>query len=148
MILKDIDGRIKTQKNKCKDMISNIHEHDGILHSHISENDAKQDILILTSEFIEGFTQSNDKLAYLKISGFPHEIESTSGGPSLKLINARVETNWQLGTASPSFGSAELTYLPYPRELVTNITNMIFTFVSLHEKRELDLVNWISDKHF
>ncbi len=125
----DIGGRIKTQQNKFKDMISNKPGHDGILHSHISESDAKQDILILTLEFIDGFTQSNDKLVYLKISGFPDEIESTSGVPSLKLINARDETNWQLGTASPSFGSAELTYLPYPRELVTNITNMIFTFV-------------------
>ena len=129
-------------------MITNTHEHDGILHSHISETDKNRDILILSSEFIEGFTHSSDKMAYLKISGFPDELASETGGPPLKLINARVETCWQIGTASPSFGRAELTYLPYPKELVTFATNMIFTFVSLDEKQELDLLQWISDKHF
>ena len=88
-------------------MITNTHEHDGILHSHISETDKNKDILILSSEFIEGFTNSSDKMAYLKISGFPNELASKTGGPPLKLINARVETCWQIGTASPSFGRAE-----------------------------------------
>ena len=129
-------------------MITNTHEHDGILHSHISETDKNKDILILSSEFIEGFIHSSDKMAYLKISGFPNELASETGGPPLKLINARVETCWQIGTASPSFGRAELTYLPYPKELVTFATNMVFTFVSLDEKQELDLLQWISDKHF
>ena len=129
-------------------MLSNIHMHDGFLHSHISETDLKEDILLLSTEFIDGFTQSNDKMAFLTLSGFPSEIESKTGGPSLKLVNTRIETNWQLGTASPSFGRQELTYLPYPKELVTIVTNMIFTYVSLHEKQEVNLINWIAEKHF
>ena len=51
-------------------MLSNIHMHDGFLHSHMSENDIKKDILLLSTEFIDGFTQSNDKMAYLKLSDF------------------------------------------------------------------------------
>ena len=129
-------------------MITNTHEHDGLLHSHISERDKNNDILTLSSEFIEGFTHSSDKMAYLKISGFPNELASSTGGPPLKLINARIETCWQIGTASPSFGKTELTYLPYPKELVTFVTNMIFTFVSLDEKQEVDLLHWILEKHF
>ena len=129
-------------------MITNTHEHDGLLHSHISERDKNNDILTLSSEFIEGFTHSSDKMAYLKISGFPNELASSTGGPSLKLINARIETCWQIGTASLSFGKTELSYLPYPKELVTFVTNMIFTFVSLDEKQEVDLLHWILDKHF
>ena len=129
-------------------MITNTHEHDGLLHSHISERDKNNDILTLSSEFIEGFTHSSDKMAYLKISGFPSELASSTGGAPLKLINARIETCWQIGTASPSFGKTELTYLPYPKELVTFVTNMIFTYVSLDEKQEVDLLKWILDKHF
>ena len=112
-------------------MITNTHEHDGLLHSHISERDKNNDILTLSSEFIEGFTHSSDKMAYLKISGFPNELASSTDGPPLKLINARVETCWQIGTASPSFGRTELTYLPYPKELVTFVTNMIFLMINL-----------------
>ena len=41
----------------------------------MSENDIKKDILLLSTEFIDGFTQSNDKMAYLKLSDFPNEIE-------------------------------------------------------------------------
>jgi len=59
----------------------------------MSENDIKKDILLLSTEFIDGFTQSNDKMAYLKLSGFPNEIESKTGGPTLKLVNTRIETN-------------------------------------------------------
>ena len=129
-------------------MITNTHEHDGLLHSHISERDKKNDILTLSSEFIEGFTHSSDKMSFLKISGFPNELASSTGGPPLKLINARIETCWQIGTASPSFGKKELSYLPYPKELVTFVTNMIFTFVSLNEKQEVDLLHWILDEHF
>ena len=129
-------------------MITNTHEHDGLLHSHISERDKKNDILTLSSEFIEGFAHSSDKMAFLKISGFPNELASSTGGPPLKLINARIETCWQIGTASPSFGKKELSYLPYPKELVTFVTNMVFTFVSLNEKQEVDLLHWILDKHF
>ena len=129
-------------------MITNTHEHDGLLHSHISERDKKNDILTLSSEFIEGFTHSSDKMAFLKTSGFPNELASSTGGPPLKLINARIETCWQIGTASPSFGKKELSYLPYPKELVTFVTNMIFTFVSLNEKQEVDLLHWILDEHF
>ena len=129
-------------------MITNNHEHDGLLHSHILEREKKNDILTLSSEFIEGFTHSSDKMAFLKISGFPNELASSTGGPPLKLINARIETCWQIGTASPSFGKKELSYLPYPKELVTFVTNMIFTFVSLNEKQEVDLLHWILDKHF
>lgn len=129
-------------------MISNTHEHDGLLHSQILEREKNKDILILSSEFIEGFTHSSDRMAYLKISGFPSELASATGGAPLKLINARIETCWQIGTASPSFGKTELTYLPYPKELFTFATNMIFTFVSLDEKQEVDLLQWILDKHF
>ena len=82
--------------------------------------------MLLSTEFIDGFTQSNDKMAFLTLSGFPNEIKSKTGGPSLKLVNTRIETNWQLGTASPSFGRQELTYLPYPKELVTNVNASVF----------------------
>ena len=112
------------------------------------KNKLGDDILVLSSEFIEGFNQSNDKASYLKLSGVPSEIKSENNGPHLKLINARIETVWQLGTASPSFGSCELSYLPYSGSLITSTTNLIFTYVSMREKIEKNLIDWVVEKFF
>ncbi|MEL7184305.1 MAG: hypothetical protein AAGK57_11750, partial [Pseudomonadota bacterium] len=39
-------------------------------------------------------------------------------GPTMKLVDVHLKTEWQVGTASPSFGSRELSYLPYPGDMV------------------------------
>ena len=120
----------------------------SFLYSQLNKDNHRDDILVLSSEFIEGFNQSNDKASYLKLSGVPSEIKSENNGPYLKLINARIETAWQLGTASPSFGTCELSYLPYSGSLITSTTNLIFTYVSMREKIEKNLIDWLVEKFF
>lgn len=114
------------------------------LHSHMHDHDAAADVQVLTNQFIDGFVSAKDKMAYLKIAGVPNEIADAAGGPSLKLVDVNLTTEWQVGTASPSFGSQELSYLPYPGEMVTERTNLSFVYVSLKSKNVVDLRGFIA----
>ena len=116
------------------------------LHSHLRHDSEAADTQVLTDQFIDGFVSARDKMAYLKIAGVPLEIEDPAGGPSMKLVDVKLATEWQVGTASPSFGSRELSYLPYPGEMVTERTNLGFVYVSLTSKTVMDLRAFISKK--
>lgn len=122
------------------------HAHGAMhLHSHMEPEDRAADLAILATQFIDGFQAAKDKQAYLKLSGIPLELDG-SDGLSLKLVDVELKTEWQVGTASPSFGSAELSYLPFPGEMITERTNMGFVYVSLREKRVVDLRDVLKDR--
>lgn len=106
--------------------------------------DAAAELQLLTAQFIDGFVQAKDKTSYLRLAGVPLERPGPGGGPSLKLVDVKLTTEWQVGTASPSFGSAELSYLPYPGEMVTERTNMGFVYVSLRHKQVTDLRDFLA----
>ena len=97
-------------------------------------HDEAADLQVLAQQFIDGFVQAKDKTSYLRLAGIPLEKPGTAGGPGLKLVDVRMVTEWQVGTASPSFGSRELSYLPFPGEMVTERTNMELIYVSTVEK--------------
>lgn len=109
------------------------------LHSHMADPDAAEALKVLAAQFIDGFRAAADKVAFLRLAGVPLEIPDDRGGPSLKLVDVSLATEWQVGTASPSFGSRELSYLPFPGSMVAERTNMGFVYVSLDEKRVVDL---------
>jgi len=115
------------------------HAHDDHLHSHMHETDDAAELQVLTDQFIDGFVSAKDKMSYLRIAGVPLEIDAPGGGPSMKLVDVQLTTEWQVGTASPSFGSRELSYLPYPGEMVTERTNMGLIYVSIDAKHVSDL---------
>ena len=74
-------------------------------------------------------------------------VEPGKGGAkALKLVDVELTTDWQVGTASPSFGSRELSYLPFPGEMVRERTNMSLIYVSMDEKETLDLRNFLAQK--
>jgi len=118
--------------------------HPDPLHSHMHEADGAAELQILTEQFIDGFTSAKDKMSYLRLAGVPLEIDAPGGGPKMKLVDVQLTTEWQVGTASPSFGSRELSYLPYPGEMVTERTNMGFVYVSLDAKQTTDLRSFLS----
>ncbi|MEM6622329.1 MAG: hypothetical protein AAF674_08890 [Pseudomonadota bacterium] len=120
------------------------HPHDH-LHSHMHTADDAAELQVLSVQFIDGFQQAKDKTSYLRLAGVPLEIAG-DGGPSLKLVDVQLTTEWQVGTASPSFGSRELSYLPFPGEMVTERTNMGFVYVSLDAKRVVDLRDFLREK--
>ncbi len=101
--------------------------------------DEAAELQVLTDQFIDGFVQAKDKMSYLRLAGVPLEKPGIDGGPSLKLVDVKLTTEWQVGTASPSFGSRELSYLPFPGEMVVERTNMELVYVSLQEKQLTDI---------
>lgn len=119
--------------------IGHNHHHPDHLHSHMPDADRAEELLVLTTQFIDGFVAAKDKMSYLRIAGVPLEIAAPDGGPAMKLVDVELRTEWQVGTASPSFGSRELSYLPYPGDMVTERTNMGFVYVSLDARHTTDL---------
>jgi len=109
------------------------------LHSHMDPADEAAELQILARQFIDGFREAADKAAYLRIAGVPLEVEDPEGGPPLKLVDVSLTTEWQVGTASPGFGTRELAHLPFPGEMIAERTNMGFVYVSLDARRVLDL---------
>ena len=124
--------------------IGHNHTHSGDhLHSHMPDADKAEELQVLTTQFIDGFVAAKDKMSYLRLAGVPLEIEGPGGGPTMKLVDVQLTTEWQVGTASPSFGSRELSYLPFPGDLVTERTNMGFVYVSLETKQVTDLRHFL-----
>ena len=107
------------------------HDHADHLHSHLAPADDAADLQVLTKQFIDGFQTAADKTSYRRLAGVPFEIAGNARQPSLKLVDVALNTEWQIGTASPSFGSRELSYLTYSGEMLTERTNMAFVYVSI-----------------
>ena len=109
----------------------------------MTEADEAAALQVLATQFIDGFVQARDKTAYLRLAGVPFERTGKDGRRSQKLVDVHLNTEWQVGTASPSFGSRELSYLPYPGEMVSERTNMSLIYVSLDEKTSLDIRDFL-----
>ena len=122
------------------------HAHGDHLHSHPHQDDPSGDLQILASQFIEGFTKAGDKAAFLRLADIPQEIPDPEGGPPLKLVDVNLTTEWQVGTASPAFGSEELCYLPFPGSMIHERSNLAFTYVSAKRRCEVDLKEFLKNK--
>ena len=123
------------------------HNHaDDHLHSHLKPEDEAADLQLLTAQFIEGFLQASDKPSYLRIAGVPFEIPGEDGAAGLKLVDVELRTEWQVGTASPGFGTRELSYLPFPGEMVSERTNMSLVYVSVEKKDVMDIKEFLAKK--
>ncbi|WP_425091144.1 hypothetical protein [Tropicimonas sp. S265A] len=126
--------------------IGHNHDHADHLHSHIDSADAAAELQVLTAQFIDGFQQAADKTAYLRLAGVPLERPGSAGPTAQKLVDVKLTTEWQVGTASPSFGSRELSYLPFPGSMVSERTNMHLVYVSIDEKSEMDIRDFLASK--
>ena len=123
------------------------HNHaDDHLHSHMPPEDEAAELQVLATQFIDGFVQAADKTAYLRLAGVPFERPGAGGDKALKLVDVELKTEWQVGTASPSFGTRELSYLPFPGAMVTERTNMALVYVSMDEKQLLDIRDFLSHR--
>jgi hypothetical protein len=119
------------------------HARPGHLHSHLAPEDEAAELQVLTAQFIDGFLQAADKTAYLRLAGVPFERPGKGGASALKLVDVSLSTEWQVGTAAPSFGSRELSYLPFPGSMVRERTNMALVYVSMDEKSLLDIRSFL-----
>ena len=123
------------------------HAHPEHLHSHMHGPDRAAELQMLSAQFIDGFIQARDKSSYLRLAGVPFERDGKEGKGSLKLIDVQLTTEWQVGTASPGFGTRQLSYLPFPGEMVQERTNMGFLYVSISERKVLDLRDFLEMTH-
>ncbi|ASP22267.1 hypothetical protein ANTHELSMS3_03644 [Antarctobacter heliothermus] len=121
------------------------HDHDH-LHSHLKPEDQAAELQVLATQFIDGFVQAADKASYLRLAGVPFERPGAGSDTALKLVDVELKTEWQVGTASPSFGSRELSYLPFPGEMVRERVNMELVYVSMDEKSLLDIRQFLKDR--
>ncbi|MEX5729166.1 hypothetical protein Ga0609869_002519 [Rhodovulum iodosum] len=122
------------------------HAHGEHLHSHMGEADAAAEIQVLATQFIDGFVQAADKAAYLRLAGVPFERPGQGSATALKLVDVELKTEWQVGTAAPSFGARELSYLPFPGPMIRERTNMALIYVSMDEKQALDIRDFLLSK--
>ncbi len=116
------------------------------LHSHMEAPDRHDDLQALAAAFLDAFRKADDKTSYLRLAGVPFSLPGRDGGPSLKLVDVEVTASWQIGTAAPGFGSRELVYLPYPGEMVRERSVLRFVYVSLEERRDVDLLTFLAER--
>ncbi|MEM9677977.1 MAG: hypothetical protein AAF890_07965 [Pseudomonadota bacterium] len=123
------------------------HSHDH-MHSHVHVDAQKEQLdrlQALAATFIEGFRKAEDKPAFLELSQIPSKRKG-SDGLTMHLIDAAVTSKWQLGTASPAFASKELVHLPYPAAMVKERETMTFTYISLTQRADIDLLDVLSKR--
>ena len=88
--------------------------------------------------FIAGFRTAPDKAGFLALARIPLEL-ADGDGPSLKLLEVILAESFEVGRASPGFGSRELVHHPLPGKLVTSRTSLSFRYVSIAQMRDLSL---------
>jgi len=111
----------------------------------VSDADKAEEIQALSVSFIDGFRAAEDKTSYLRLAGVPFHRPG-SDGLVQHLVDAKIESNWQVGTASPAFASRELVYMPFPGAMVQARETMTFTYVSLTERSDIDLVDTLETR--
>lgn len=122
------------------------HGHDH-MHSHVHANPDKERLhrlQALAAAFIDGFRKAEDKPAFIELSQVAAK-RMGSDGLTMHLVDAKVETKWQLGTASPAFASRELVHLPYPAAMIQERETMTFTYVSLTERVDVDIITLLDE---
>lgn len=118
------------------------------LHSHVhgdAGRERTEELQVLAANFIEGFRTATDKTSYLRLAGIPFQ-KSGADSLTMNLVDASIASNWQIGTASPAFASRELVYMPFPGSMVTHRENMVFTYVSLTAREDVDLLTLLNEK--
>lgn len=127
------------------------HNHDAghdHLHSHAHGGHSREqadELKTLSTSFVEGFRQAADKTSFLRLAGVPFQREGNDG-LTMHLVDTQIVSNWQIGTASPAFGTREMVYLPYPGPMVTGRETMTFTYVSLTQREDRDLMEFLQAK--
>ena len=86
--------------------------------------------------FIAGFRQAPDKRAFLTLAGIPLTLPGRS---EYKLVEVKLGDRYRVGSASPGFGTRELSYQPLPGALVTQTTTLRFIYLSARNTVEKKL---------
>ncbi len=135
-------GGAHPHAHNSRDPRDYLHSHPNISGQARIEDEKR----ILAETFIDGFVAAADKVSFLRLANIPFEIDAENGS-SLKLVDVAVNNAYQVGTASPGFASSELVYHPYPAAMVRERTEMVFIYVSMKERREINLLAHLHGIH-
>jgi hypothetical protein len=115
------------------------------LHSHphadphaVAPGQARDDAALIADALMEGFDAAEDKPSFLRMARIPDHLHGPDGDV-LRLVDVEMRYAYQVGTASPAFNAQELVYLPFPASLVRERATMNFVYVSLRDRRDVDL---------
>ena len=118
------------------------HQH---LHSHLHDGPQatdpgkrRDDDDLLADALMEGFDGAEDKASFLRMARIPQHLHGADGS-LLQLVDVELRYAYQVATASPAFNAEELVYLPFPASMIRERATMVFVYVSLRERRDVDL---------
>ena len=97
---------------------------------------------LMADALMEGFKSAEDKASFLRVARIPLHIHGEYG-ETLRLVDVELRSAYQVATASPGFGAADLVYLPFPASMIRERATMAFVYVSLKERRDVDLAEMV-----
>lgn len=119
------------------------------LHSHPHDRPAaattgelRDDDALLADALMDGFDAAEDKASFLRMASIPFRLDAADG-QSLQLVDVELRYAYQVATASPGFNGGELIHLPFPASMIRERATMVFVYVSLQERRDIDLAEMI-----
>ena len=119
------------------------------LHSHLHDGPAaatpgkrRDDDALLADALMDGFDAAEDKASFLRMARIPSYLDG-SNGRQLRLVDVELRYAYQIATASPGFNGADLVYLPFPANMIRERATMVFVYVSLDERRDVDLLEMV-----
>ena len=93
---------------------------------------------LLADALMDGFDAAEDKASFLRMARIPLEIPGKDGR-TLRLVDVELRYGYQVATASPGFNGQDLVYLPFPASMIRERATMVFVYVSLHDRRDIEL---------
>ena len=119
------------------------------LHSHPHDRPAaattgelRDEDALLADALMDGFDAAEDKASFLRMASIPFRLDAADG-QSLQLVDVELRYAYQVATASPGFNGGELIHMPFPASMIRERATMVFVYVSLQERRDIDLSEMI-----
>ena len=99
---------------------------------------------LLEDMFIDGYRAAKDKLVYLRLAHIPFQLSTTDNSvtdATLYLKAVKIESLYEVGSVTPTFGTDQILHQMYPGEMVRDQHSLRFMYVrsdgivekSLHE---------------
>lgn len=106
-------------------------------HEHGQQIDpAAQDLDLVETAFVEGFSRAPDASSFLRLAGIPF-IGETAEGKLLHLLRVETEDMVDIGAVMPLVGGVGVTYHPLPARLTSHRRHLAFIYHDGTEQKRL-----------
>jgi hypothetical protein len=97
---------------------------------------ATQDIDLVETAFLEGFSHAPDASSFLRLAGIPF-VGEAANGKLLHLLRVETEDMVDVGAVMPLVGGAGVAYHPLPAKLTSHRRRLAFVYHDGTEQRRL-----------